>query len=103
MTHDFGKIKKGERKSTVYRFSNVGDEDLVIELVTGCVCSELEWPEGETFKPGEGGEIKVTFDSNKEEETGVLDKTVDVILEHTDPKTGYQVFKELKYRLELLE
>ena len=93
---DFGKVKKGEKRSHVYKFTNTGDEDLVIELVSGCNCSTLEWPEGKSFEPGESGEIKVTFDST--EEKGDVTKTIDILLEHTDPKTGYQIILELKYR-----
>ncbi|MEM9917070.1 MAG: DUF1573 domain-containing protein [Bacteroidota bacterium] len=102
-SHDFGQIKKGERKTKVFRFTSTGDEDLVLELVSGCACSDLKWPEGKSFKPGEKGEIVVTFDSNREEELGPHEKTVDVLLAHNDPKTGYQVFKELKYTLTLVE
>ena len=89
----------GEQKSISFPFTNTGDANLEIELVSGCQCSILEWPEGRIFKPGQGGVIKVTFDSNKEVERGELEKTVDILLTHTDPATGYQVIKELKYRV----
>lgn len=102
-SHDFGKVKRPGTASTTYEFTNQGNGDLIIELVSGCHCSELVWPEGKTFKPGEKGEIKVTFHSDREEENGAMEKTIDVILEHTDPKTGYQVIKELKYNLVLEE
>lgn len=98
---DFGKVKKGEKRTHVFPFTNTGDEALVIELVSGCECTELEWPEYEKIKPGEGGEIKAIFDSSTEE--GDITKSIDVLLEHVDPKTGYQVFLELKYRAIVVE
>ena len=98
--HDFGTVRKGAKVSTVFSFKNTGNKDLIIELVSGCHCSILEWPEGQTFKPGEGGEIKVTFDSMREEQYGEMNKTVDILLEHTNPD-GYQVIEEVKYRVVL--
>jgi len=96
--HDFGPVKKGEDVTHVYSFVNAGTDDISIELVSGCHCTSLEWPEGKTFKPGEGGKIKATFHSDKEEEHGELEKTIDIMLYNTDER-GYQIFKELKYRV----
>jgi len=93
---DFGKVKKGEKRTHVFPFTNTGDEDLEIEFVSGCECTELEWPEFETFKPGESGQIKATFDSTTED--GDVIKSIDILLEYIDPKTGYQVILDLKYR-----
>jgi hypothetical protein len=93
---DFGKMKKGEQRTHVFPFKNTGDEVLVIELVSGCECTTLEWPEYKKFEPGESGEIKATFDSTTEE--GDVTKTIDILLEHVDPKTGYQILLDLKYR-----
>ena len=93
---DFGRVKKGEKRTHVYSFTNTGDEDLVVEFVSGCECTELFWPEFEKFKPGESGEIKAIFDSTTED--GDVTKTIDILLEHIDPKTGYQIILDLKYR-----
>lgn len=98
---DFGKVKKGEKRTHIFPFKNTGDEDLVIELVSGCECTELEWPEHKKFKPGESGEIKAIFDSTTE--NGDVTKSIDILLQHVDPKTGYQVFLELKYRAVVFE
>ncbi len=98
---DFGKVKKGEKRTHVFPFTNTGDEVLVIEFVSGCECTTLEWPEFEKFKPGESGEIKAIFDSSTEE--GDVTKTIDILLEHKDPKTGYQVIMDLKYRAIIFE
>lgn len=97
--HDFGEVKKGEDVTHVYKFVNAGTEDITMELVSGCHCTSLEWPEEKTFKPGEGGQITATFHSDKEEEKGELEKVIDIMLYNTDPKTGYQIFYELKYRV----
>ncbi|MEM9822663.1 MAG: DUF1573 domain-containing protein, partial [Bacteroidota bacterium] len=100
---DLGTVKVGETPGYVYKFTNTGKEDITIELVSGCECTDLEWPEGKTFKPGEGGEIKITFRSDKEEDRGILKKTIDILLFNEDPKTGYQIIKEIKYQLNLVD
>lgn len=99
-THDFGKVEKGENPSFTYTFVNKGDVDLTIEFVSGCDCTHIQWPEGKTFPPGEGGEIKVTYLTEREEERGKLEKTIDILLENMDPKTGYPIIEELKYTVE---
>jgi hypothetical protein len=99
-TYDFGKVKKGENPSHIFSFVNKGDTDLKIEFVSGCDCTNIQWPEGKTFKPGEGGEIKVTYLTEREEERGKLEKTIDILLENIDPKTGYPIIEELKYKVE---
>lgn len=93
---DFGKVKKGEKRTHIFPFTNTGDEDLELDIVSGCECTTLEWPEFKKFKPGESGEIKATFDSTTED--GDVTKSIDIVLKHIDPKTGYQVFLELTYR-----
>jgi len=98
---DFGEINVGENKSFTYKFTNTGVEDVTIELVSGCECTDLDWPMGKTFKPGESGSIKATFISGREEDRGELKKTIDILLVNTDPKTGYQIVKEVKYRVVL--
>ncbi len=99
--HDFGIIKKGESKTHVFKFTNTGKEPITVELVSGCDCTDLEWPEGETFQPGEGGNIKATFHSSREEDWGPMEKVIDILLTNINPETGYQIIKEAKYKLVL--
>lgn len=62
-THDFGKIFEGETVSFSFKFTNSGKSDMVISDVTSsCGCTVPEWPR-QAIKPGEGGIIKVTFNS----------------------------------------
>lgn len=95
-THDFGRVKKGENVEHTFKFTNTGDVDIIMELVSGCECSEIIYKEGAKFKPGETGEIKVIFHSD-EEEKGKVNKTLDILLENINPKNGYQFIYELKY------
>ncbi len=94
--HDFGKMKKGETKSFIYKFTNTGDTDLNIEIVSACDCTTLEWPEGQIIKPGGKGEIKATFDSTKEA-LGENLKTIDIVA-NTDP-----IVVEVKFKAFLVD
>ena len=94
--HDFGKMKKGETKSFTYKFTNTGDTDLNIEIVSACDCTSLEWPEGKIIKPGGKGEIKATFNSTKES-LGENLKTIDIVA-NTDP-----IIVEVKFKAFLVE
>jgi len=98
-----GTIKKGESKTLIYDFTNTGKEDVVIELATGCQCSEIKAPLNRIFKKGESGSIEVTFHSDLEKDLGFQTKTVDILLFNLNPKNGYQIVKEVKYTLTLEE
>ena len=83
-SHDFGTIKGGEKISFAFRFKNVGRGDLVIRAAQGsCGCTVPEYPK-EPVKPGDGGIINVTFNSEGKE--GHQEKTITVI-SNTMPNT----------------
>ncbi len=76
-THDFGIITEGEKVTFGYKFKNTGNADLVISDAKGsCGCTVPEYPKA-PIKPGEEGNIKVTFDSSGK--GGRQNKSVTVI------------------------
>ncbi len=97
---EFGEVKKGEKRETVYSFTNVGDADLVIDLVSACDCTTTDYPI-RTIAPGEKGEIKVVFDSTEKEESETID--IDIYLQQRDPKTGAPIMEILQYHFDLVE
>jgi hypothetical protein len=83
-SHDFGKIIQGEKVSFAFQFKNIGKGDLVIRAAQGsCGCTVPEFPK-EAVKPGEGGIINVTFNSEGRE--GLQEKTI-TIISNTMPNT----------------
>ncbi|MDR3047539.1 MAG: DUF1573 domain-containing protein [Bacteroidales bacterium] len=65
--HDFGKVTQGERLSYTFHFTNTGKSDLIIENTqSSCGCTTSIPPKA-PIRPGEKGEIKVTFDSKNKE------------------------------------
>ncbi|WP_333600523.1 DUF1573 domain-containing protein [Flavobacterium sp.] len=61
--HDFGTITQGDKVSYDFKFKNTGTSNLLITDAKGsCGCTVPEYPKGD-IKPGEEGDIKVSFNS----------------------------------------
>lgn len=60
--YDFGSFSESSPKVTCkFKFTNAGDGPLVIhQAIASCGCTVPEYPK-EPIKPGEGGEITVTY------------------------------------------
>ncbi len=75
--HDFGEIDKGQKQSYTFTFKNTGDNPLVIASATaGCGCTVPKKPE-EPIKPGETGELEVSYNGSG---NGNISKDVTVVL-----------------------
>jgi hypothetical protein len=75
-SHDFGKIKQGDKVSYDFKFANTGKSPLIItDAVATCGCTTPLWPHT-PIKPGENGVIKVTF--NSAGKTGLQDKQITI-------------------------
>ncbi|MEM9990743.1 MAG: DUF1573 domain-containing protein [Bacteroidota bacterium] len=83
-TFDFGTVESGEKVRHTYKFTNTGEEPLVISNAKGsCGCTVPKWPQ-EPIAPGAEGEIEVEFDSKNK--SGRQTKTV-TITANTDGGT----------------
>jgi len=96
--HDFGMVKKGDKKETAFNFTNTGDVTLEIEIATSCHCTSLEYPL-KPIPPGEGGVIKVFFDSSTKDEKETIDVTI--ILKNENPENGYPIVEEVKFTYDI--
>lgn len=62
---DFGTIVKGKKVRKSFKFTNTGDNPLIIKSAIGsCGCTIPEYPKA-PIPPGGTGEIMVVFDSGK--------------------------------------
>ena len=83
--HDFGKLMAGEKVTYSFKFTNKGKGLLLISRVsTSCGCAVSEYPK-EPIKPGEGGTIDVSFDS--EGRIGLQNKSI-TVFSNTQPPTS---------------
>lgn len=98
--HDFGKVKKGEKREVTFNFTNEGDVDLEVELMTSCHCTTLDY--SLTPVPPKGtGSIHAIFDSSEKTSSDIIDITI--ILKNTNPQNGYPIVHEVKFAYELIE
>jgi len=75
-THDFGKIKEGDRVTYEFKFTNTGKSPLIIkDAIATCGCTKPEWPKS-PIQPGADGAIKVTFNSTGK--MGLQDKQITI-------------------------
>jgi len=94
---DLGKVKKGDHIPFQFEFQNMGKTDLTIDFVSGCDCTELDWPV-KTFKPGEKGKIDVIFLSDKKEKSETVE--IDILLKNVNPATGNPILEIISYSYE---
>jgi hypothetical protein len=86
---DFGDIAEGESVEHIFKFKNTGQNPLVISHAEGsCGCTVPEWP-NHPIAPGDGGEIKVKFNSQGKQ--GEQDKTVTVSANTIPNKTKIRI------------
>jgi hypothetical protein len=83
VTHDFGKIQQGDKVTYKFNFANTGKSPLIIaDAVASCGCTIPTWPKA-PIKPGDGGQIVVTFNSAGKK--GLQDKMI-TITANTNPR-----------------
>lgn len=74
--HNFGTIKQGDAVTYEFKFSNTGNEPLIITNAEGsCGCTVPVYPKQPILK-GQEATIKVTF--NSAGKSGMQDKTVTI-------------------------
>ena len=93
-----GKIKKGDQIPISYTFTNTGDADLEIDLISVCDCTTVKERPYLPIKPGEKGRIDVVFDSNQKDESETIE--IDIWLKHIDPVLDMPVLERLQYDFE---
>ena len=91
---DFGKILQGEVVSYSFHFINAGTAPLIITSVDkSCGCTTGDFPR-KPIDPGQGGEIKVTYDSKGH--FGFQSRTVVVNANTVPSQTTLRVKAEVK-------
>ena len=75
VVHDYGDIPFNGNGECEFRFTNTGNEPLLIQKPkSSCGCTIPSWPQ-EPILPGESEVIKVTYRTNR---SGIINKTVTV-------------------------
>jgi hypothetical protein len=75
LVHDYGNIYQNDNGTTVFEFTNTGNEPLIIDNVKyNCGCTVPEWTK-EPVLPGQRGAIKVVYDTRR---IGTINKQISV-------------------------
>ncbi len=62
-SHDFGEIQQGTPVSVEFKFTNEGDDSLIItDVATSCECTASDYSK-EPIAPGKSSKIKVTYNA----------------------------------------
>jgi len=94
---ELGSVKKGEKVSDTFVFTNLGTETVQIDLVSSCECTTLDWSRGKIM-PNEEGFIQFTFDSTSKTESETID--IEIFFINTDEE-GDPIFKLINYSYDL--
>lgn len=88
--YDFGTITSGDKAKTVFKFTNTGNEPLLIsDVKTSCGCTASEYPR-EPVAPGESAEIEAVFDSSGK--SGAQTKNV-TVMTNTNPSSNVLILE----------
>ncbi len=64
VSHDFGKVKEGEKATYTFEFTNTGDAPVVISNAQpSCGCTTPAWSK-DPIQPGKTGFVTASYDSN---------------------------------------
>ena len=96
---ELGAIKKGEKRTFLYDFTNTTAGDVQVEIIDACDCTKVEFPRG-AIKPGEKGRFDVVFDSTEKEGPETIEITI--IWKNKDA-AGNTRFDRVKYHYDLLK
>jgi hypothetical protein len=92
-THDFGKIKTGEKVTFDFKFTNTGKSPLIItDALASCGCTKPIWPTT-PIKPGESGNIRVVF--NSAAKMGLQDKQITIKANTNPPENRVHLIGEV--------
>jgi hypothetical protein len=92
--YEFGVVNEGEIVTHIFKFTNVGQEDLLISNCKGsCGCTVPTWPK-EPIPPGGQGEIKVEF--NTKGKPGMQSKRVTVTANTSPTESFIEVKGEVR-------
>jgi hypothetical protein len=94
--HDFGNLTEGEVLEYDFRFTNTGEQDLLIaNAQASCGCTVPEYSK-EPVAPGKTGRIRVQFNSDKR--AGPFNKQITVTANTSPPETMLTIKGVVKER-----
>jgi peptidoglycan-associated lipoprotein len=94
---DLGMVKKGEKRSLFFEFTNTSGQPVQIDIVDACDCTKVEFPRGQ-IAPNAKGRLDVTFDSS--EKTAGETIGINIVFTNLDAK-GNPVIESVEYKFSM--
>lgn len=96
---DLGAVKKGEKRTTFFEFTNTSGGDIQIDIVDACECTRVEFPRG-IIPPGGKGRLGVTFDSTEKDASETIG--INTVFKQNDAQ-GNPRIEVVEYKFELVK
>jgi len=96
---DIGPVKKGDKKELFFEFTNTSGQDLQIDIVDACHCTEVEFPRG-IIAPDTKKRLDVIFDSTEKDTSETID--IRVIFKQNDAK-GNPLIETVQYKFDIVK
>ncbi len=93
-TIHLGQVVKGETPKSRFTFTNISNQNIEIDLVSTCDCTEAQWTMG-IIQPREKGTIDFVFLSDEKDREETID--IDVYFVNIDPVTNRPYSSFLSY------
>jgi phage tail tube protein FII len=94
---DLGKVKKGEKRTLFFEFTNTSGADIQIDIVDACECTKVDFPRG-VVKPGGKGRLDATFDSTEKDAPETIG--INIVFKQTDA-AGNPRIEMVEYKFEI--
>ena len=78
---ELGAVKKGDKRSMNFEFTNTSGTDIQIDIVDACDCTKVDFPRG-VIAPGGKGKLDVVFNSAEKEAPETIG--INVVFKQTD-------------------
>lgn len=94
---DLGMVKKGEKRSMNFEFTNTSGTDIQIDIVDACDCTKVDFPRG-VIAPGEKRKLDVVFNSAEKDAAETIG--INVVFKQTDA-AGNPRIEVVEYKFDL--
>lgn len=94
---ELGKVKRGEKRTMYFEFTNTSGQDIQIDIVDACSCTTTEFPRG-VIAPGGKGRIDAIFDSTEKDAAERIGITI--VFKNMDEK-GNPRIEVVEYNFDL--
>lgn len=94
---ELGTVKKGEKRSMNFEFTNTSGADVQIDIVDACDCTKVDFPRG-VIPPGGKGKLDVVFNSAEKDAAETIG--INVVFKQTDA-AGNPRIEVVEYRFDI--